>query len=204
MGLRKPSSVSSDKLPSAAASKITSANSGVSADLNWKALGYVTSVKDQGACGGCWAFAATAALESYILIKDGSMSLDDNRAEEILLSCSSAGNCNGGTLMMRRIMLRIPACRRRPTFPFTASSTDDMCSRAKSGWLSNTRKIDSWYHVATTNPSIGVIKNALTTYGPLVTTMSVYYDFYSYRAAFTNIQRVALKVIMPSDRRFQG
>jgi C1A family cysteine protease len=34
--------------------------------------------------------------------------------------------------------------------------------------------------VAATSPSVDGLKNALASYGPLVTTMNVYNDFYSY------------------------
>jgi C1A family cysteine protease len=70
--------------------------SDINGDIDWTAQGKVTPVKNQGQCGSCWAFSATAAQESAILLKDGtSVSL----AEQQLVDCSrSYGNqgCNGG------------------------------------------------------------------------------------------------------------
>lgn len=37
-------------------------------NLNWRALGMVSTPGNQGACGSCWAFSATAALESLRVI----------------------------------------------------------------------------------------------------------------------------------------
>jgi len=65
-------------------------------DIDWDSQGKVTPVKDQGQCGSCWAFSATASIESAVLIAGRSQVL---LSEQQLVDCSQAqGNygCNGG------------------------------------------------------------------------------------------------------------
>jgi cathepsin L len=66
------------------------------ADIDWTTKGGVSSIKNQGQCGACWAFAATATCESYALIKS---KLTVDLSEQQLVDCTTSyGNkgCNGG------------------------------------------------------------------------------------------------------------
>ena len=149
---------------------------GLPLDKDW--TGFITPVRDQGNCGSCWAFATTAALESNILIEGNIPGVDDDRAEQILVSCSSAGNCNGGYISTASDYIRSTGLPPEPYFNYTA--TNNSCGNAQPGWQNDTSRIGTWSYVNTAPANLGAIKNALATYGPLVTTMDVYYDFFSY------------------------
>jgi C1A family cysteine protease len=51
---------------------------------DWREQGVVTSVKNQGACGSCYAFAAIGNIESKMLIDGaGSYDFSENNAKEL-------------------------------------------------------------------------------------------------------------------------
>ena len=57
------------------------------ASVDWRAKGAVAPVKDQGRCEGCWAFAATGAMEGLTKIANGEL---QSLSEEQLRTCSSS------------------------------------------------------------------------------------------------------------------
>ncbi len=139
---------------------------------------YVTPVRNQGNCGSCWAFATTAALESYTLIKNSLPGQELNLAEQVMVSCGGAGSCGGGYVGSAANYIKNTGLPAEECYPYTA--TNGTCSTACYNWQSNSYKIAGWAYVATTAPTVDAIKNALVTYGPLVTTFDVYADFFSY------------------------
>ncbi len=151
--------------------------------LDWRDYNghnYVTPVRDQGSCGSCWAFATTAALESGSLIQDNSTAQDRNLAEQILVSCSGAGDCGGGYINGASDYLRDYGLPTESCYPY--AGVNGQCGSACYDYQVNTYFIQAWDYVATTSPAVDDLKNALLAYGPLVSTMDVYTDFFYYKS----------------------
>jgi C1A family cysteine protease len=148
------------------------------ATLDWRnvnGVSFVSPVKNQGACGSCWAFAVTAALESQVMIATSGQPRD--LSEQILVSCSGAGSCSGGypssaSTFIRDIGLPVEGC-----FPYTA--TDTSCGNACINWKAGTDMVSGWHSVSS---SVDSMKSAVYNNGPVVATFYVYNDFYSYRS----------------------
>ncbi len=157
-----------------ASSSLLSAPSG---SFDWRNYGYVTPPKEQGNCGACWAFAAAGALESQVAMSTGSLV---DLSEQVLVSCSGAnatgGGCNGGYLDRVSNYVKSTGIPVEECFPYTQSNNN--CANAACPyWQSDAYKITGWHYVA---PTVTYLKNALYTYGPLIVSMDVYGDFYSY------------------------
>ena len=150
------------------------------ASLDWRNNNgnYVTGIRDQGTCGSCWAFASTAALEAATIIKDKTPGTDLDLSEQVAVSCSGEGSCDGGYLIDDFFVtsgLPLESC-----YPYTGGNGS--CSNACANWQNDAYKISNYTWVVPygSQQSADLLKNALNSYGPVVVTMAVYSDFMYY------------------------
>ena len=62
--------------------------------IDWITAGAVNAIQDQGQCGSCWAFSATAGMEGAYAVKSGNLL---KFSEQLLVDCSTENSgCNGG------------------------------------------------------------------------------------------------------------
>lgn len=97
--------------------------------VDWRKKGKVSPVKDQGDCGSCWSFSATAALEFLLANTTGKLT---SLSEQQLMDCSSAeGNagCDGGTMEGAFEYVQSTALCSETDYPYQAvQSTCHACS----------------------------------------------------------------------------
>lgn len=155
--------------------------------LDWRSYNgknYVTPVKNQGSCGSCWAFSSTAALESAALraIDQPGTNTRLNASEQIVLDCCDTGDCGGGYISDAAVFIRDHGITWDACSPYVAHyqgywpcNPHPTCS----SYPGDNYRITTFYSVL---QNVTSIKNALMTWGPLVTAYKVYTDFYSYHS----------------------
>ncbi|XP_033247876.1 cathepsin L1-like isoform X1 [Drosophila miranda] len=95
-GLRKSSQGASKATANRKQASVP-AGASIPESFDWRQKGGVTSVKFQGTCGSCWAFATTGAIEGHIFRKTGTL---PNLSEQNLVDCGTLefglSGCDGG------------------------------------------------------------------------------------------------------------
>jgi len=146
---------------------------------------YMSPVRDQESCGGCWTFAAVSAFEGAINIAMRDPNLDMDLAEQFIISCAGGGCATGGMpdeaiKIMSRDGIPDEAC-----YPYEAieGNCDDACD----DWEDRVVKVrpkneDGWggyVMLYSDEDEINHVKELLLK-GPVTATMIVFDDFYYY------------------------
>lgn len=102
----------------------------LAASVDWVAKGAVTPPKNQGQCGGCWAFSTTGAMEGAYKIKKGKL---QSFSEQELVACDdSDSGCNGGLMDQAFAWIKKNGgiCSEK-AYPYTASTgTRGSCKKS--------------------------------------------------------------------------
>jgi len=152
--------------------------------FNWCNLGACTPVRNQGACGSCWAFSTVGPLESNILIHDG---VDSDLSEQYLLSCNTDGwDCGGGWFAHDYHEWKIPpgepeaGAVYEAEFPYSNAYTlqVELCNAPHT----HHDNIVDWEYVGNyySVPSATSIKQAILDHGPISVAIYIGSAFRSY------------------------
>ena len=154
--------------------------------FDWRTSNKVTSVKDQGACGACYAFAGIGNVESKVLIDTNTTTPGPDYSENNAKSCTWRainnwigpggyywGNCAGGNYYILASLFSqkgIVDETADPYFPWN-TTCNSSCPYNKTllDW-----RIISTYSVPNTN----TLKAYIQQYGPVYTAIFVGNDYY--------------------------
>jgi xylem cysteine proteinase len=91
--------------------------------VDWRTEGAVTDVKNQGQCGGCWAFGAAASLESYNFIKNNKTNLQSFSEQQLIDCVTNCSGCDGcDTLYNALIYTSENGIELMSDYPFTGAT----------------------------------------------------------------------------------
>lgn len=141
--------------------------------FDWRVPKKMTPVRDQKACGSCWAFSAWGAYESsYLIVNRRSV----DGSEQDLIDCAvsddgtDAGDCDGGASWLAFEHMARAGSVKEATSPYTTSSGAQCKSSGK-----RPIKTLAWGFVDPTVdlPSVNDLKAALCEHGALSVSMRV-------------------------------
>jgi C1A family cysteine protease len=143
---------------------------------------FITSVKDQAACGSCVAFGTVATVEGTLRFSRNDPNLAVDLSEAHLFYCharSQGRRCsgsNGGWWVDPALdCFKNPGVADEPCYPYTGG--DQEC-KACSNWQSRVTKVTGWHKIT----NVAQMKEWLSSRGPLASCFTVYNDFFSYRS----------------------
>jgi len=164
------------------------------ASINGKHGNWMTSIKNQGKCGSCWAFAAIATLEGMLNIRMNDPDFDFDLSEQHLVSCCThyCNGCRGGSTYHAWLYLqKNGGAILESSFPYEAVDSNGcqlhgdcdkdpvLCSDKKDDWDYQQIPIDKDIG-ALSEPDRSTIQSIIVDHGPVAAYITVYSDLLDY------------------------
>jgi len=96
--------------------------------VDWREKGAISPVKDQQACGSCWAFCATEMIESYAQLANPENDMPILSAQQVTactpnpLSCGGTGGCMGSIPQLAFTYIQLFGHVTEDEWPYTAGN----------------------------------------------------------------------------------
>ncbi|KAK9879512.1 hypothetical protein WA026_006582 [Henosepilachna vigintioctopunctata] len=138
--------------------------------VDWRNKGVVTPVKDQQACGACWAFSTTGSLEGQYALKTGELV---SLSEQNLVDCSKNNynvGCNGGFTTSAFEYVKIHGINSEEDYPYENSE-----GKCRADDQKTITKIVDYVHIPVGNEK--ALVEAITTIGPVSVAVDASDDF---------------------------
>jgi len=136
---------------------------------DWRTAGAVTPVKNQGACGSCWAFSAIEGLESGWFLGGNALTA---LSPQQLVSCDKTdAGCNGGDLPTAyKYIEKAGGVESEKVYPYTSGEGSNSACKFNAKQIA--AKMSGWSYAVTpcygecTNQNEAGLKTAVAATGP--------------------------------------
>lgn len=155
---------------------------------DWRDYNGCTSIRHQGGCGSCWAFAAIGSTESYLRIAHDVIT---DLSEQWLVSCTGAGSCDGGWHTSAFEYLRClgpgdpcghSGAVMESVFPYQAYDASCACPYNHQYCINNWQYVGDQWGI----PSPAQLKQAIYDHGPVAVTVYANGAFHGYGGGIFN------------------
>jgi len=146
-------------------------SSALPSTVDWRRLGVVSPVKDQGNCGSCWTFATAETIESHWAITSGDLwELSEQQILDCTVNpqnCGGTGGCAGGTVEVATAsIIKLGGLSSEWTYPYLSYNGQNQPSCGFSN-SSTPPAVSPANYVSLPSNQYEPLINAIATIGPI-------------------------------------